>query len=1143
MWGNRVVLFILCSILGFVHSFGQYKNIEFDHYTTDDGLTNGYVQSILQDSKGFIWIGTINGLNRFDGITFKTYYFDPKDSTSIPGNGTNSLLEDSVGNIWILTSNGLCVHDRKKDNFSTKTINVNGNRLTNLYFNTGFIDSDGFLWLAVSNTGILKLKNYDNPQIFTNSIEAEFYALDEDDVDKVYKNNVYSINEDKQGTIWCVSYSKELFYFDKLQNRFIPRPILHREANRLSNNRKGMIIDRVGDFFVSIENVGFLHWSGNDNQFNLYCPNGTDAAPVGSVLFSMCEDKNGLIWIGDRDAKGISIFNKETKKFTFCPAEELNPYSIETNKINCIYEDKNGSIWIGTIIGLEKFSPGKSKFTRYYSNPIHPYTLSLNNTLCFTESKTGDIWIGTDGGGLNKFNRETKKFVHYLHDPSNPNSISSNSIISICEDHEGTLWMGTFNGGLAKMKNNKFSAYYPNDNNPYSISNINIWYVLEDSKENLWVATLNSGLHLFDRATNRFYNYTNESEDSTSLCSNSIIELYENSKQQLYITTYAGISIIELGDYDFSNLPPNLKFRNLQHNDNRNSISSNEVYCVKEDNKGNMWFGTIATGIDKYDCTTGKFTNYSTKDGLPGNSVSSILTDSLNNLWLATDNGLVKFNPQTEEIVAFDQKDGLQNRSLKSWALKTKDGEMFFGGPNGFNSFYPEKIKYHENLHKPPVVITQLKIFNQPVAINELINNRVILSNAISETQELILTYKENYFTLEFIALDYTAPEKNKYAYKMEGFDKDWVHCGNRREANYTNLDPGNYTFKVIASNNDNVWNEDGTALKIVILPPWWKTWLFRSIIILALIVLLVSIFIIRVQQFKNQKILLEKLVAEKTSELQSLNSTLLKQAAELNHTNILLEERKEEIEKQKESLIEMNQELNELNATKDKFFSIIAHDIKTPFNAIVGFSSLLNENFFEWTDEMKLKSIDRIYKSSKNLYQLLENLLQWSRSQRGKIEFQPESIQLSEVFKDITELMKGIAEAKNIELTVKLNQELTVYADRQMLNAILRNLVSNAIKFTNIDGKVQISANKVDEFVKIKIIDNGIGIRYNIKNQLFKLETSQSTPGTNNESGTGLGLILTKDFVTKNGGKIGLDSTFGKGSTFYFTLPLANHF
>jgi signal transduction histidine kinase len=735
-----------------------------------------------------------------------------------------------------------------------------------------------------------------------------------------------------------------------------------------------------------------------------------------------------------------------------------------------------------------------------------------------------------------------------MHDPANPNTLSSNSVISICEDQQGTLWMGTFHGGLSRMKDGKFKTYLPDATNPYSISNRNIWYVHEDSRQNLWLATLSSGLDLFDRKSERFYHFTHDAGDSTSLCNNSLYGIYEDSRHDLYVTSNYGVSIIDLKAYDFSKAPTKLKFRNLLHVNNKNSLSSSNVYCVREDNEGNLWFGTMGSGIDLLDVSTGKFTNYSTNDGLPGNSITSILVDSENYLWLATDKGLAKFDPRTKEVVVFDPKDGLQNMGFKSWAIQTKDGEMFFGGPDGFNSFYPEKIKKNINHNIAPVVITGLKIFNNPVEINQRFHQRILLPTAISKTSELVLTHSENFFTFEFIALDYTTPGKNQYAYKMEGFDKEWVQCGTKREANYTNLDPGEYTFRVKAANNDGVWNENGTSLKVIILPNWWQTWWFRLILAFGVICIFLTIYYSRIRQFKNQQILLEKLVLQKTSELRQMNSMLIKQAEELNQTNTLLEvrqgqieEQSEELSAQKESLVEMNNELHDLNATKDKFFSIIAHDIKNPFNAILGFTNLLEQNFSEWTDEMKLEIISLVHSSSKNLYQLLDNLLQWSRSQRGIIEFNPEKTALKELLYKVIELMNGTAEAKNIELKVILPEnELIILADRQMLDTILRNLIGNALKFTHTEGMVQVTAEAKDGFVLIKVADNGVGMSNEIKEKLFRIDVNYSSPGTQNEIGTGLGLILVKEFVEKHGGMIGVDSIEGKGSTFYFTLPLS---
>jgi signal transduction histidine kinase/ligand-binding sensor domain-containing protein len=1127
-------------------SFGQQASLEFDHYTTNNGLSNGYIYSIFQDSRGFIWFGTANGLNRFDGITFKTYYSDPKDPTSIPGSVVTSLAEDSTGKIWVMTTNGFCSYDRKTDVFSRKSLKVAGEKVNVPFLNTCLIDHDGYLWIG-SSTGILRFKIYNNPQVDNNLIEAEMYHLDEHDVTNVFKNIVYSIIEDNERKIWIVSYSSSLFCFDEKVNSFISHPINYPEAGKFSNFRKGMLMDRDGDFYITIEDNGLLVWYREKNQFCLYKAASNDNGPRGNILFALEEDKNGSIWIGDRSAEGISIFNKKTGKFTSVQAVVTNPHSLISNKISCIYRDKSGSMWVGTIIGINKFSPGKVKFNRYFSDPLLPDKLSFNNVLCFAESKNGDIWIGTDGGGLNRLDHITDKFFHYTHDPSNRGSISSNSIVSLCEDHEGTLWMGTFDGGLARLKDNSFYAFYPDPANPYSISNKNIWYVLEDSKLNLWAATLNSGLELFDAKTGRFYHYTNHEGDLTSICSNVLLELYEDSRQRLYITTYQGISIIDLKNYDFSKFPVDIKFRTLRHSESMNSISNDAVYCAKEDNEGNLWFGTIGTGIDKLDSKTGKFTNYSTKDGLPGNYVSSILVDEFNNLWLATDKGLARFNPDSKEVDVYDLNDGLQNLNLKSWAIRTRYGKMFIGGPDGFNSFYPGQVRQFQNPNRPSVVITGLKIFNEPVKINEKFNDRIILSRDISETGEIKLTFKENFFTLYFVALDYTTPENNSYAYMMEGFNNGWINCGVNREANYTNLDPGTYTFRVKASNNDGIWNDKGVSLKVIILPPWWKTLLFRIILVVTVTFTLGYIFFSRVRYLKNQKIVLEKLVTEKTFELQGANNTLITQAEVLNETNLLLKERQLQIEKQREELLDqqetllrMNQELKEVNATKDKFFSIIAHDIKNPFSAIMGVSEMLEESYMEWSDEKRLESVQLIADSSKTLYQLLENLLHWSRSQRGTLEFNPEKIDLTDFLNNITELFKGSAEAKNIRLFVTLpDRAHAVKADRQMLGTILRNLVTNAIKYTRRGGIVQIITEVIPGFVIIKVADNGVGMTKADKERLFKIDSHNATPGTENEKGTGLGLVLAGEFIHRNGGEIGVESVLEKGSTFHFTLPL----
>lgn len=902
---------VISNIIIFPHvSFCQSNFYEFDHYTTNDGLSHGYINSIFQDRKGFLWFATARGLDRFDGLSFKVYLFNEQDTNSISSDEINSLVEDTMGNIWIGTGNNICLYNREKDIFSRKIFRSGNKEYSKLSVVSTFIDSKGYLWLGTRGESIFRFKVYDNPGIYGKNINADAYSLNEDDVLPENKNSVYSFIEDYKGIIWVASYSNKLYRFDALNNKFIPFPVQHPEAMNMSKKQKFMISDHEGNFFITTEYFGLMEWKRNENKFILFKPNGTNSGTLNDFLFGIAEDKDGLIWIGSRNGGGINIFNKKTGQFTYCLNDETNPNSINSNAITYIYRDRSGSIWIGTgnNKGINKYSPYKKKFNRFYFNPQQPEGLNCNNVLCFEESRDRDIWIGTDGGGLNKYNRETGKFKHYTANPSIPGSISSNAIISLVEDNEGTLWFGTFNGGLGKMTGNKFYAYYPVPSNPYSINNKHTWYVFEDSKNNLWVATLNLGLNLFDRKTGRFYHYNNNKNDTTSLINDVLLSIFEDSRQRLYITSYQGVSVIDLNAYDFTKMPPDLKFHNLIHNKNNNSLSSNGVYCVTEDKERNLWFGTISTGIDELEFKSDKFINYSTKDGLPGNSVNAILMDNENNLWLATDKGLVKFNPATKQINVFDRKDGLQNMDFNGWALKTKDGEMYFSGPDGFNSFYPERIQYNSN--KPPVVITNFKILNQPVKINEKIDNKVILTRDISETKFIELTYKEDFISFEFIALDYTIPEKNQYEYMMEGFDKDWIKCGSKREATYTNLDPHKYTFRVKASNNDGIWNDAGASIDIVILPPWWATWWFRISLIVFIIGSAVIFYLVRINALKKQKIELENKVNERTAELREANQVLSEQKEEILTQNEEILQQTEELALQKEELEKMYKNL-----------------------------------------------------------------------------------------------------------------------------------------------------------------------------------------------------------------------------------------
>jgi signal transduction histidine kinase len=520
----------------------------------------------------------------------------------------------------------------------------------------------------------------------------------------------------------------------------------------------------------------------------------------------------------------------------------------------------------------------------------------------------------------------------------------------------------------------------------------------------------------------------------------------------------------------------------------------NDIGAFYMDKKGYIWVGTNTHGLFMCNEDGTILKTYDVTNILPNNRIHAITGDSKGDIWFSSNNGISRLNPEIQSIRNYSKEDGLQGDQFYQQSfLKTRKGEIFFGGYNGFNSFNPDSLK--ENDFIPPVYITDFQIFNKPVSYAVPGSQ---FQTHISEAKEITLNWNQSVFSFSFVAINYTHPKKNQYKYIMENFEKDWNYTdASRRYVTYTNLDPGTYTFRVAATNNDGVWNYNGTSLKIIILPPFWKTLWFRLIIISLLLMIFASFFIIRVRQLKRQKIILEKSVELKTSELR------------------------------------------ELNVSKDKFFSIIAHDLKNPFSSIIGISEILKEEIRSGDTATMEKYAGMLNTSAVQTYRLLENLLEWANSQRGKISFTPEQINLSQLFNEEFNALNEMATAKNIELKSFIADNMTILADKNMLKTILRNLISNAIKFTNKNGKVEVNAIVDDRNLEISVSDNGTGMTKETMAKLFRLDANLSTRGTANEKGTGLGLFLCKEFVEKHGGKISVESESGKGSIFRFTIPL----
>ena len=1068
-----LIHFCTLILLSVSVAYSQPKRLQFTHITNDDGLSSSVVTSILQDHKGLVWIGTFDGLNRYDGFGFMVYRNNSADSSSLTNNVVRTIIEDHNKNLLIGTQRGLCLYDRDKNRFINYMIDKSS-PLRGIDCVVSVIEEDslGNLWLA-TNIGLIYFDRVKN-QIIN-------YIHDPNNPGSLSYDFTEAVLIDRNNRLWITTR--------KGLNLFLPETGTFKHITRSENETddlsdisfRDMTEDREGNLWFG-SNVGLYCMKSNsdDKNTNLihysYDPKDKYSLSINQIK-SLYVDNSDNLWIGTENG-GLNLFDRDNNRFWHYFKDDYDPKSLNNESIQTIYQDRIGNLWIGTFTGGLNIAMGKRDAIISYQNlPGAPFSLSHNTVTCFLEDHNDQIWVGTDGGGLNLFNGQTNRFRRFNMENSR---LSSNAILCILEDSNNQIWFGSWAGGLIRYNTNNKSFTSLTTKNSGILDN-NIYAMAEGYNNDLWLGSFEHGLIHYQIKENRFTDYTME---NSGLINNMIIKIKNFSKGRLLIGTTNGVQIFTPDENRFITY--------LSDPNNSNSLSYPTTTDILVENDSCVWIGT-RNGLNRFNPNTGSFIRYYEQDGLPGNVIKGLILDKSGVLWVTTGNGVCRFKNKNQNIKNFTRDDGLQGNEFSERSiLQTRSGSLFMGGTKGFNIVYPEKIAENKNI--PDILITDFKLFNK--SVEPSFENSPLVRN-ITETKTLTLSHKQSVLTFYFAVMDFTAPEKNQYAYKMEGFDKDWIFSGNKREATYTNLNPGEYVFHVKGSNNDNVWNEIGTSIEIRVLPPWWNTLWFKLIFATAIIFSLVSIVLLRFQRLKNQKLLLEKLVAIKTSEL------------------------------------------NESNASKDKFFSIIAHDLKNPFSSIIGLSEMLIEEI-KSSDNQAIKEYSGLINvSAVRTFRLLENLLEWANTQRGKTSFTPVSLNLNELFNEDFGIFLELAKGKNIQLKNSIRDNLTILADKNMLKTILRNLISNAIKFTHKNGKVEVNAIIENQYLKISIIDNGIGMTKEIIEKLFKIDANLSTRGTENEKGTGLGLILCKEFVERHGGKIWVESEDGKGSIFRFILPL----
>ncbi len=831
-----VIVWSIALILSTGQSYSQKGEIQFERISTESGLSESSVLCICQDSKGFLWFGTYEGLNRYDGYTFKVYQNDPENPYSLSEKNVNYIIEDHLGVLWISTENGLNRFDREKEQFiHYKNDPNNSNSISNNFIRYLYEDRSGILWIGTRGG----LNQFDRKNgKFTR------YVNDPKDPKSLSQNNVLSILEDSHGRLW-VGTDNGLNYFDRSKGKFIRYLHNPNNPNSISQNSVYRIYeDRAGDLWIGTWGGGLNRFDPQKNLFIRYQNNPNDPNSLSNnIVRAIFEDHFRNLWIGT-DGGGLEKYVAGSKiggknQFLHYKNNIQDPTSISGNSVLSIFEDKVGILWIGTNFnGINKYNPWKRQFTLYRNHLNDANSLCKNTVLAVCEDSQGMIWIGTNGGGLDCLDRGKNRFTHYVYDPKNSHSISNNTIRSIFEDSHKRLWIGTDVGlNYFDRQAGKFIRYRVDPDNPHTNT---AWSIYEDRRGNMWVGTFGGGIIRFDYAKEEFIRYAHDQNNPKSLSDNFIWTMYEDSSGNFWIGTYAG-------GLDRLDREKEIFFHYQSDSRNSNSISNNKVICLHEDRTGIIWLGT-SNGLNKFDRNTETFHRYNVSDGFPSNSLQGMLEDDHGNLWIGTIYGLSKFDPRTMKVINYFESYGLQSNEFGTNACcKLKSGEMVFGGVGGFNIFHPDSI--HADTSRPPVVITDFQIINKPVPIGEEIDGRTILQRSISECDEIHLSYKENVFSFEFAGLQYVSPKGNLYAYMMEGFDKGWNYTNaNRRFVTYTNLPGGTYTFRVKASNNQGVWNNEGASIRIIITPPFWKTMWFYGLLFILFLCIVYWIFRWRVQ-------------------------------------------------------------------------------------------------------------------------------------------------------------------------------------------------------------------------------------------------------------------------------------------------------
>ncbi len=1116
------ILIVLCFI--FIVASGQEQpgrvsnQLFFKHLSVDEGLSQPTVNCIIRDKRGFVWIATEDGLNRYDGNRFKIFRHDAKDSTTISHSVVYSLLEEkSTGNLWVGTANGLSYFNRSTESFTRiPAINKPGTAYSGLAMD----DETNTLWIANGMGGVRYL----------NVNEGKIHDLDHDDL----KNIVAWTLQLKDGNLYIGTIAQGLKVYNTISKTVTS---FNSSTQEVSGNKIRSLLASDDYVWIGTQGEGLyaLDYKTQTIEKHVF-----DLKPQSRGIWALAMDKDKNLWIGT-DGRGLIIYSPIRNDYKNFNPSEKDPHGLNDNTIRSILMESSGDVWLGTYIGGVNYHPELPlKFLLYKKEYGTPFTLSDPSVMSFAEDDD-KLWMGTDNGLNVMKDGVIKPYGKII------STDRAEVILSLLRDKSGGLWIGTYDLGLYHLdKKKNITSYVHDPKDPTSLPHNIVWDLTQDSHGNIWAGTEN-GIARFNPITRQFENSRNKPNGKKA-------EVFDYPGiRTLLVTSDGSLWIGIYGDLIRYNYKTDQVTRFTNITDGPKKIEGVRVISLCEDKNNNVWVGTYGDGLCKFDNSTQKFSIITQQEGLPNDFVLAMHPGVGDDLWMTTNTGIVYFNIRKGTFLTFDQNYGVQGNTFnRSSSCQLKNGDLVFGGAKGFNIFTP--VEMHSDTTNLTILLTDFKIFNESIRPGSK-----LMPKSITELDKLDLPYKDSrLISIQFAALQFVAPQQVRYTYKLENFSNEWQDAGNGHTVTFTSLEPGNYKLAIRASLNDQSWGPEKT-IGIVIRPPWYQTMTARIAGIASLALIAFTFYRLRTRSLHHQKQKLEKLVQEQSKEIKDQNDELAAQNEELLERNEELAAQKELMEDQNKILQETQRQMAELNQSLEKLVAVrtkslddtihqlnktireldafvysASHDLIAPLKSVLGLIQLSRKGN-EGNAEL-MTYLNYMEESIKKLDEIIKNMIQYSRN--SKLELKYEALQISKEVEECIQDFKFMKGFDEINFQIQINPNAQVVSDKQRLRIILSNLIGNAIKYydpSKPTHEVSIKYENGSTTWKLNITDNGIGIDKRYLSKVFEMFYR----GTDRAYGSGLGLYIVRETVDRLDGEIFIDSEKGSWTKFELIFPV----